>query len=89
MNEVLLILKWCLQFYMIVRPIRRAIDRDMVEDRQQRPQWELRAEEFRRNVGAFEDDRADEQAITEALQRDDLNLADELNEFDDDDDADF
>lgn len=60
----------------------------MVEDRQQRPQWEIRAEDFRRNVGAFEDDHADEQAITEALQRDDLNLADQLNEFDDDDDND-
>jgi hypothetical protein len=70
---------------LIVWPIRKAIQRDLEEEKQHRPQWEIRAEEFRRSSGVFEDDRADEQAITEALQQDDIAL-DQLNDFDDDDD---
>jgi GTP-binding protein len=73
------------QFLLIVWPIRKAIQRDLEEEKQHRPQWEIRAEEFRRSSGILEDDRADEQAITEALQQDDIAL-DQLNDFDDDDD---
>lgn len=65
-------------------PIRKAIDKDLTEEKNQRPQWEIRAEEFRRNTSLFEDDQADEQAINQALQQDEL--VDQMDSFDDDDD---
>lgn len=70
-------------------PIRKAIDKDLSEERNQRPQWEIRAEEFRRNTSLFEEDQADEQAISQALQQD--VLGDQLDSFDldDDDDDDY
>lgn len=71
------------QYLLVVRPIKQAIERDLVEEKNQRPQWEIRAEEFRRNTSLFEDDQADEQAISQAFQQD---LGDQLGSFDDDDD---
>ncbi|CAM6065019.1 unnamed protein product [Sphagnum tenellum] len=73
------------QFFLIVWPIHKSIKRDLEEEKQQRPHWEVRAEEFGHSAGVFEDDHADEQAITEALQQDDIRL-DQLNDFDDEDD---
>jgi hypothetical protein len=73
------------QFFFIIWPIHKSIKRDLEEEKQQRPHWEVRAEEFGHSAGIFEDDRADEQAITEALQQDDIRL-DQLNDFDDEDD---
>jgi GTP-binding protein len=71
------------QYFLVVRPIRKAIDKDLIEEKNQRPQWEIRAEEFRRNTSTFDDDQADEQAISQAFQQD---LGDQLGGFDDDDD---
>jgi len=72
------------QYLLVVRPIKQAIEKDLVEEKNQRPQWEIRAEEFRRNTSLFEDDQADEQAISQAFQQD--VLGDQLGSFDDDDD---
>lgn len=74
----------CYQYLLVVRPIKQAIEKDLVEEKNQRPQWEIRAEEFRRNTSLFEDDQADEQAISQAFQQD--VLGDQLGSFDDDDD---
>ena len=67
-------------------PIRKAIDKDLADEKNQRPQWEIRAEEFRRNTSLFEEDQVDEQAISQAFQQDEL--VDQLDGFDDDDDED-
>lgn len=80
--------RWlCHQYLLVVRPIRKAIEKDLVEEKNQRPQWEIRAEEFRRSTSAFEDDQVDEQAISQAFQQDDLG-DDQLGSFDDDDEDD-
>jgi hypothetical protein len=76
----------CSQYFLVVRPIRKAIDKDLTEEKNQRPQWEIRAEEFRPNTSFFEDDQADEQAINQAFQQD--ALGDQFGSFDDDDDED-
>jgi len=75
------------QYFLIVVPILKAIKKDLEEEKNQRPQWEIRAEEFRRNAALFEDERADEQAISDALQQEELGV-EQFNEFDDDDDKD-
>lgn len=77
----------CKQYFLIVVPILKAIKKDLEEEKNQRPQWEIRAEEFRRNAALFEDERADEQAISDALQQEELGV-EQFNEFDDDDDKD-
>lgn len=82
-SSVLMEFMLCYQYFLVVRPIRKAIDKDLVEEKNQRPQWEIRAEEFRRNTTTFDDDQADEQAISQAFQQD---LGDQLGGFDDDDD---
>ena len=74
-----------MQWFLVVRPIHKAIERDLEEEKKERPQWEVRAEEFRSSSTAFEDERADEQALNEALQQDDLG-DDQLIDFDDEDD---
>ncbi|KAG0597476.1 hypothetical protein M758_UG342200 [Ceratodon purpureus] len=72
------------QYFLVVLPIKKAIEKDLTEEKNQRPQWEIRAEEFRRNTSLFEEDQADEQAISQALQQDEL--VDQMDSFDDDDD---
>lgn len=76
----------CSQYFLVVRPIKKLIEKELIEEKNQRPQWEIRADEFRRNTSLYEDDQADEQAISQALQQDDLG--DQLDGFDDDDDED-
>lgn len=75
------------QYFLVVMPIRKAIEKDLAEEKNQRPQWEIRAEEFRRNTSLYDDDQVDEQAISQALEQDD-GLSGQLSSFVDEDDDD-
>ncbi|XP_024367577.1 translocase of chloroplast 34 [Physcomitrium patens] len=75
------------QYFLIVRPIRSAIEKDLIEEEKQRPQWQIRAEEFvRPTASLYEDDQVDEQAIRQALKQGALN--DQMDSFVEDDEDD-
>lgn len=79
--------RWCDQYFLIVRPIRSAIEKDLIEEEKQRPQWQIRAEEFvRPTASLYEDDQVDEQAIRQALKQGALN--DQMDSFVEDDEDD-
>lgn len=74
------------QFFIILKPILRAIQKDIDNERRYRPAWEIRAEEHLRSSVA-EDEQAGEQALSDAFKRegeDDLDFSDRLGEEDDD-----
>lgn len=75
-----------MQFFIILKPILRAIQKDIDNERRYRPAWEIRAEEHLRSSVA-EDEQAGEQALSDAFKRegeDDLDFSDRLGEEDDD-----
>ncbi|OAE33835.1 hypothetical protein AXG93_3559s1010 [Marchantia polymorpha subsp. ruderalis] len=80
------------QYFIILKPLQARINKDIEEEKYNRPQWEIRAEQFRRS-SMLEEDRADEQAITDAFKQDNLDdigdLGDQFDGLDDDDDDDL
>lgn len=78
------------QYFFILKPIQARIQRDIDMEKQHRPAWEIRAEQFRRG-STLDDERADERAISEALKQDsldDVDVGDQLDDIDYDDDDD-
>ncbi|CAM6096423.1 unnamed protein product [Calypogeia fissa] len=81
------------QYFFILKPIQGRIQKDIDMEKQNRPAWEIRADQFKRG-STLDDERADERAISEALKQDtldDIDVGDQLDDidYDDEDDEEF